>query len=58
VNITIEINTDNDAFTYDSDTEVANILTRLVRHIEQSGIQVKSLYDTNGNRVGRVVVSE
>ena len=49
----IEINTDNDAFVGDPETEVTDILERLSLRIQRLGLEDEApLFDVNGNRVG------
>lgn len=51
----IELKTDNAAFDGDDcDIEIARILHQLATNIEK-GNRPNSLYDINGNKVGRVV---
>lgn len=56
MNITIKINTDNAAFGDDPEAEVARILRATALHFEQSGLEDRPLYDSNGNGIGSVAV--
>jgi hypothetical protein len=59
VKYTIEIEVDNDAFfnpegNHDACAEVASILESLcLRHLRAGNDQPTSLFDSNGNKVGR-----
>ena len=59
MNITIEINTDNDAFQHGYlNTEVKRILEVIHLGLHTYPIQEKKLYDINGNVCGSVKISE
>lgn len=64
MNITITINTDNAAFQDfpGTELEVANILRELGNDIKTNDPMElgtsKTLFDTNGNRVGHFIVTE
>jgi hypothetical protein len=53
-NITIKINTDNAAFE-DNPAELKEILNKALKII-QSGIDCGSLMDSNGNKVGNIII--
>lgn len=56
-NITITIETGNDAFADEPATEIARILRGLADSFEQYGrSQFRKLYDLNGNACGRVAI--
>lgn len=52
MNITIKINTDNEAFEADADTEVTRILRALADRIGLEGITFFTLRDINAVAVG------
>jgi len=53
-NITIKINTDNAAFE-ENPAELKEILNKALKII-QSGIDCGSLMDSNGNKVGNIII--
>lgn len=60
--VRLEIICDNDAFgdePNDSGYEVARILCVLARDLQHEGLEetVKILYDANGNKVGKYIVT-
>ena len=62
MNITIKINTDNDAFAQNMNTETAVILRKLVAKLERDEVDVHPgetavLMDSCGNRVGEFKVT-
>lgn len=57
MNITITINTDNEAFQPDADLEIARILERLAKEWYSVGDGYK-LRDYNGNTVGKVEITD
>ncbi len=60
MNITITINTDNDAFANDPSGEVSRILKRLIADIKTEWflqlVGDSKLFDINGNTVGKVTI--
>jgi hypothetical protein len=59
--IKIEFDTDNDSFQKGFYTEVKKVLGNVENIIECSGILVeidKPIYDTNGNKIGKVTKGE
>lgn len=51
--ITIDINTGNDAFRENYQAELAECLNNTVRRIVRNGQLHGSLFDSNGNTVGK-----
>lgn len=58
--ITITINTDNDAFQDDVCSEVAYILESLATNLLEEGEIAlnRSVYDSNGNKIGTIKAQE
>jgi hypothetical protein len=55
--VTIEINTENDDFQQNPEREVVNVLLKLVQKInKENNVTNCNLYDSNGNKVGEVLV--
>lgn len=52
----IEIKMDNAAFGDDPNAELARILRELAEQAE-NGLRIRTLFDINGNRVGRFEIS-
>lgn len=62
MNITITINTDNDAFQESMNYETSRILEVLVKKLRRDEIDIHvgetaSLLDINGNKVGKIEVT-
>jgi hypothetical protein len=56
--VSIEINTDNDAFHQDEYNELSRILLKLSLDVGQGIMDSKRILDTNGNTVGQMVVED
>ena len=62
MNITIKINTDNDAFSQNMNYETSRILDILVKKLHRDEIDIHigeyvKLYDFNGNHIGDFTVT-
>ena len=63
MNITININTDNDGFQESMNGETARILERLSLRLNRDEIDIHigervSLFDSNGNNIGQLEVTK
>ena len=63
MNITININTDNDGFQESMNGETARILERLSLRLNRDEIDIQigervSLFDSNGNNIGQLEVTK
>ena len=56
--VSIQINTDNDAFHTDEYHELSRILLQLSLDVGQGTMDSKRIFDTNGNTVGQMVVED
>jgi len=56
MDITIKINTDNDAFKGNYRREVVRILRELISRIQVFELYSHAIMDTNGNKVGELTV--
>ena len=63
MNITVNINTDNDGFQESMNGETARILERLSLRLNRDEIDIQigervSLFDSNGNNIGQLEVTK